>query len=213
MTLGKEASCLRLVGDRHPDPTVAALEDELYELGNKTMLGVMGFKSDTPVLDVHCEIAYAHTGGMPIGISELCHAVRRATARVYNDGRVEYRQDPQWFTPYQRRESVDWDPAETPYYARPDAGRVTVKTEHTTRTLIPLVDVSNLTPNPSARGAHRRGELDADAPAAGPLVGSSRTDSPSPRGRGGQGEGSREAGRRSASCFAPRPPRSSSPVG
>jgi len=162
VTLGKEASCLRLVGDRHPDPTVAALEDELYELGNKTMLGVMGFKSDTPVLDVHCEIAYAHTGGMPIGISELCHAVRRATARVYNDGRVEYRQDPKWFTPYQRRESVDWDPTETPYYERPDAGRVTVKTEHTNRTLIPLTEVkpsvalpmaTSHAADPTARGA------------------------------------------------------------
>src|SRR5918999_4614598 len=96
VTLGKEASCLRLVGDRHPDPLVAELEEELYELGNKTMLGVMGFKSDTPVLAVHCEIAYTHTGGLPIGISQLCHAVRRATARVYNNGRVEYREDPQW---------------------------------------------------------------------------------------------------------------------
>ena len=112
VTLGKEASCLRLVGDRHPDPLVAALELELLELGNRTMIGIMGFKSDTPVLDVHCEIAYAHTGGLPIGISELCHAVRRATARIYNDGRVEYREDPQWFTEYYRREGVSLEPGE-----------------------------------------------------------------------------------------------------
>jgi L(+)-tartrate dehydratase alpha subunit len=111
VTLGKEAACLRVVGDRHPDPLVAALELELLELGNRTMIGIMGFKSDTPVLDVHCEIAYAHTGGLPIGISELCHAVRRATARIYNDGRVEYRDDPDWFTPYYRREGVEFDPA------------------------------------------------------------------------------------------------------
>jgi L(+)-tartrate dehydratase alpha subunit len=112
VTLGKEASCLRIVGDRHPDPLVAKLELELLELGNRTMIGIMGFKSDTPVLDVHCEIAYAHTGGLPIGISELCHAVRRATARIYNDGRVEYREDPQWFTPYYRREGVVFEPGE-----------------------------------------------------------------------------------------------------
>jgi tartrate/fumarate subfamily iron-sulfur-dependent hydro-lyase beta chain len=112
VTLGKEASCLRLVGDRHPDPLVAKLEEELLELGNRTMIGIMGFRSDTPVLDVHCEIAYAHTGGLPVGISELCHAVRRATARIYDDGRVEYRDDPQWFTPYYRREGIDFDPAE-----------------------------------------------------------------------------------------------------
>jgi L(+)-tartrate dehydratase alpha subunit len=113
VTLGKEASCLRLVGDRHPDPLVAKLELELLELGNRTMIGIMGFKSDTPVLDVHCEIAYAHTGGLPIGISELCHAVRRATARIYNDGRVEYREDPQWFTPYYRREGIEYVPGES----------------------------------------------------------------------------------------------------
>src|SRR6266542_4027978 len=112
VTLGKEASCLRLVGDRHPDPLVAKLEEELLELGNRTMIGIMGFQSDTPVLDVHCEIAYAHTGGLPVGISELCHAVRRATARVYNDGRVEYREDPQWFTAYYRREGIDYVPGE-----------------------------------------------------------------------------------------------------
>ncbi len=112
VTLGKEASCLRLVGDRHPDPLVAKLELELLELGNRTMIGIMGFKSDTPVLDVHCEIAYTHTGGLPIGISQLCHAVRRATARIYNDGRVEYREDPQWFTEYYRREGVSFEPGE-----------------------------------------------------------------------------------------------------
>src|SRR5262245_26375764 len=114
VTLGKEASCLRLVGDRHPDPLVAKLEEELLELGNRTMIGIMGFKSDTPVLDVHCEVAYAHTGGLPVGISELCHAVRRATARIYNDGRVEYRDDPEWFTPYYRREGIEFDPAAPP---------------------------------------------------------------------------------------------------
>ena len=106
-TLSKEAACLRLVGDRHPDPLVAQLEDELHELCNRTNMGVMGLKSDTAVIDVHCEIAYAHTGGTPIAVSELCAAVRRATARVYNDGRVEFRDDPEWFTPYMRREGVD----------------------------------------------------------------------------------------------------------
>jgi L(+)-tartrate dehydratase alpha subunit len=112
VTLGKEASCLRLVSDRHPDPLVAELELELLELGNRTMIGIMGFKSDTPVLDVHCEIAYAHTGGLPIGISELCHAARRATARIWGDGRVEFREDPQWFTEYYRREGIGFEKGE-----------------------------------------------------------------------------------------------------
>jgi L(+)-tartrate dehydratase alpha subunit len=120
-SLSKQAACLRLVGDRHPDPTVAALEEEMLELGNRTMLGVMGLKSDTPVLDVHCEIAYTHTGGTPVAISELCLAVRRATARLYDDGRVEFRLDPQWFDAYTRRVGIDREPSEAPREAVPAA--------------------------------------------------------------------------------------------
>jgi L(+)-tartrate dehydratase alpha subunit len=107
--LSKEAACLRLVGDRHPDPVVAQLEEELLELCNSTQMGVMGLKSVTPVIDVHCEIAYAHTGGTPVGVSELCTAVRRCTMRLYNDGRLEFREDPLWFSDYMRREGVEWE--------------------------------------------------------------------------------------------------------
>jgi L(+)-tartrate dehydratase alpha subunit len=180
VTLGKEAACLRLVGDRHPDPFVAELEDELHALGNKTLMGVMGLKSDTPVLDVHCEIAYAHTGGLPVGISELCHAARRATARVYNDGRVEYRLDPQWFTPYQRRESVEWDAEEVPYYARPDAGTITIKRDG--KKVIPLTEVK---PAPSlaapSNGTDRRPEdqpATLGAPASRPAKAEAGAQSP-----------------------------------
>ncbi|GBD11555.1 L(+)-tartrate dehydratase subunit alpha [bacterium HR23] len=104
--LSKEAACLRVQGDRHPDPVVARLEEELTELGNRTGFGVMGVGGDVTVLDVHIEIAYTHTGGTPVGISQFCHAYRRATARIYPDGRIEYRDDPQWFTPYYRREGI-----------------------------------------------------------------------------------------------------------
>jgi L(+)-tartrate dehydratase alpha subunit len=128
-TLSKEACCLRVVGDRHPDPAVAELEDELHELCNRTQMGVMGLKSDTAVVDVHVEIAYAHTGGTPVAVSELCTAVRRATARVYNDGRVEYRDDPAWFTPYMRREGVGGDSDERLAAAAHPADAVVVLTD------------------------------------------------------------------------------------
>ncbi|MDE2724842.1 MAG: fumarate hydratase, partial [Gemmatimonadota bacterium] len=36
---------------------------------------------------------------------------RRATARIHADGHIEYRTDPKWFTPYYRREGVDWEGA------------------------------------------------------------------------------------------------------
>ncbi|MBI4505212.1 MAG: fumarate hydratase [Chloroflexi bacterium] len=105
--LSKEAACLRSIGDRHPDPLVADLEVELNDLANRTGFGVMGVGGDTTSYDVHIEIAYAHTGGLPTAVSQLCHAYRRAVGRVHPDGRVEYRDDPQWFTPYYRRVGIE----------------------------------------------------------------------------------------------------------
>jgi L(+)-tartrate dehydratase alpha subunit len=43
MVLGKQASCLRTVGSRNPDPKIAALEEEFKELGNSIGMGAMGF--------------------------------------------------------------------------------------------------------------------------------------------------------------------------
>ena len=107
VVLSKEAACLRTMGDRHPDPEVAALEDELKVLANRTGFGVMGVGGDTTALDVHVEIAYTHTGGLPIAISQFCLAYRRSTARVYADGSAEFRDDPLWFTPYYRRVGLE----------------------------------------------------------------------------------------------------------
>ncbi len=105
--LSKEAACLRLVGDRNPDPDIAGLEEELIELGSRAGFGPMGFPGNSAVLDVHIEAAYAHTGGMPVGIQQFCYAQRRKTVRLHADNRVEFREDPQWFTPYYRRDTVE----------------------------------------------------------------------------------------------------------
>ena len=106
VTLSKEASCLRMMGERHPDPDVSQLEDELLELANETGFGAMGVGGDITALDVHVEIAYTHTGGLPVAISQFCLAYRRSTARLFPDGRVEFREDPEWFTSYYRREGI-----------------------------------------------------------------------------------------------------------
>ena len=63
--------------------------------------------SGSSVLDVHVEVAFAHTGGMPVAIHQFCLAQRRMTARISDDNSVEYREDPRWFTAYYRRETVD----------------------------------------------------------------------------------------------------------
>jgi L(+)-tartrate dehydratase alpha subunit len=105
--LGKEAACLRVVGSRNPDPALAQLEDELTALGNYIGIGAMGFAGTSMVVGTHIEIAFSHTGGMPVGIHQFCLSSRRATARIHPDGRVAFRADPQWFTDYYRREGVE----------------------------------------------------------------------------------------------------------
>ena len=108
MTLGKQAACLRVVGDRNPDPEIAKLEAELKELGNSIGMGPMGFVGSSMVVDCHVEVADTHTGGMPMSVHSFCLSSRRAVARIHDDGRVATRTDPQWFTPYFRRECVEW---------------------------------------------------------------------------------------------------------
>ena len=108
MVLGKQAACLRTVGDRNPDPKIAELELELKDLGNKIGMGAMGFVGSSMVADCHIEVGYTHTGGMPMSVHTFCLSSRRATVRLHADGSSEYRTDPQWFTPYMRRETISW---------------------------------------------------------------------------------------------------------
>lgn len=111
MSLGKRAACLRIVGSRNPDPEIAKLETELKDLGNSIGMGAMGFVGKNMVVQCNVEVAYCHTGAMQMSVHAFCLSSRRAVARIYPNGRVEYRTDPQWFTPYQRRETVEWGEA------------------------------------------------------------------------------------------------------
>ena len=45
-----------------------------------------------------------------MSVHAFCLSSRRAVARIHADGRVEHRTDPDWFTDYQRRETVEWQP-------------------------------------------------------------------------------------------------------
>lgn len=109
MTLGKQASCLRVVGSRNPDEKIAALEDELKELGNSIGMSAMGFVGSSMVVDCHIEVGYCHTGGMPMSVHMFCLSSRRSVARIFADGSVEFRTDPMWFTDYSRRPTVEWE--------------------------------------------------------------------------------------------------------
>ena len=108
MVLGKRAACLRTVGSRNSDPKIAALEDEFKDLGNSIGMGAMGFVGKHMVIDCNIEVGYCHTGGMQMSVHAFCLSSRRAVARIWADGRVEPRTDPDWFTPYQRRDTVEW---------------------------------------------------------------------------------------------------------
>ncbi len=113
MVLGKRAACLRVVGSKNPDPKIAELEAEFKQLGNSIGMGAMGFVGNSMVVDCHIEVGYCHTGGMQMSMHAFCLSSRRAVARIFADSRVEYRTDPDWFTDYQRRETVGWEGVET----------------------------------------------------------------------------------------------------
>jgi len=110
MVLGKRASTLRAVGSQNSDPRIAEMEAEFKELGNSIGMGAMGFVGKNMVVDCNIEVGYCHTGGMPMSVHAFCLSSRRAVARIFPDGTVEHRTDPDWFTPYQRRETVEWEP-------------------------------------------------------------------------------------------------------
>ena len=87
--IAKEA-LLRPLGEHHEDPEIAALETELYEALNTIGIGPMGLGGKTTLLGLNVEYAHCHTASLPVAINIQCWAARRATARIYEDGRVEY---------------------------------------------------------------------------------------------------------------------------
>jgi fumarate hydratase subunit alpha len=56
---------------------------------NKTGFGPMGTGGDTTALAVHVEFAAGH-GFTPVAVCFNCWINRRASARIHNDGLVEY---------------------------------------------------------------------------------------------------------------------------
>lgn len=80
----------RPVGQPHPEPEIAALEQELLEAINLTGIGPQGLGGRTTALAVHIEYAWTHITMMPVGINMQCWRGERARARLYGDGRVDY---------------------------------------------------------------------------------------------------------------------------
>ena len=87
--LAKEAIA-RPVGQRNADPEVAQIEVELEDAINATGLGPMGLGGDITTLAVHIETAHTHITLNPVAVNTQCWPARRARARVYPSGEVEY---------------------------------------------------------------------------------------------------------------------------
>lgn len=78
MKLAKKA-LLGRVGERNPDETLAALEEDILESINDSGIGPMGMGGKTTALDVKIKTAHTHTAGLPVGVCIQCWAARRST--------------------------------------------------------------------------------------------------------------------------------------
>ncbi|HEY3273052.1 MAG TPA: fumarate hydratase [Methanocella sp.] len=92
MALAKKA-LLRPVGSRNEAQDYARLERELLELINATGIGPMGLGGRTTALAVHVEQAGCHTATLPVGVNLQCYAARRASLKIFRDGRISYEGD------------------------------------------------------------------------------------------------------------------------
>jgi fumarate hydratase subunit alpha len=81
---------LRPLNQPNLNPDLAKIERELYEDANSTGIGPMGLGGKFTVLGVHIDYAHRHPASYPVAVVFQCWAARRATARIYSDGRVEY---------------------------------------------------------------------------------------------------------------------------
>jgi fumarate hydratase subunit alpha/L(+)-tartrate dehydratase alpha subunit len=88
--LAKKAATLRPVGSKNADPEIAALEAELLEAINKTGIGPNGLGGLNTSMAVHIEEAHTHITQVPVAVNCQCWPARRAGAKLYADGRIEY---------------------------------------------------------------------------------------------------------------------------
>ena len=83
-------SLLQPLNKQNPDPDLAKLEQELLDAANQTGIGPMGLGGKTTVLAVKIDYAHRHPASYPVAVVAQCWAARRASAKIYADGKVEY---------------------------------------------------------------------------------------------------------------------------
>lgn len=77
--LAKKA-LLRPLGQRHSQPHIAELEEELLKRINETGIGPQGLGGRITALDVHIETYPTHITSLPVAVNLQCHAAGHAEA-------------------------------------------------------------------------------------------------------------------------------------
>ncbi|MFQ5596288.1 MAG: fumarate hydratase [Anaerolineae bacterium] len=78
----------RPLGQRNPDPDLAALEERIYDEANQLGIGPMGLGGKTTVLDVQLDVLHRLPASYFVSVSYMCWANRRHTM-TYRDGEVQ----------------------------------------------------------------------------------------------------------------------------
>ncbi len=87
--LSSKAS-LRPLNVRHPDPQIAAFERSLLKEINQLGIGAMGLGGNTTALGVNIELADTTVVWNPVALTMTCWTGRRASARIFNNNKVEF---------------------------------------------------------------------------------------------------------------------------
>ena len=80
----------RPLNDKHPEPEVAEIEQQLFDAINSSGIGPMGLGGDTTVLAVKVDYAMRHPASLPVGVAVQCWAARYSTAIITKDLDVQY---------------------------------------------------------------------------------------------------------------------------
>ena len=81
MTIAKH-SLFRKIGSTHPDPEVAALEDEILAAVNALGVGPQAVGGSTTALDVFVETHPTHITALPVAVNIQCHSARTKEAVI-----------------------------------------------------------------------------------------------------------------------------------
>lgn len=83
-------SLLRSLDVPNTDGDLQALEEDLLDAINRLGIGPMGLGGRATSLGVRVEVAHCHTASLPVAVNLQCWAARKASARLFLDGRVEF---------------------------------------------------------------------------------------------------------------------------